>query len=154
MKKYFTILGVFIISTLTYASCSNNTDTKQFIEFVFKGKTYIGEGLIPTEAYYDGSLTTVACQQAGYYVWFEIPGNSTGTFTKKNPNTAMTVEATEGNYDAYYDDGASSTNYKIVITRYDEYIEGTFTGRLIGGESGSVNENVIGKFYVKIANEE
>lgn len=154
MKKALTILSVVIISTLAYVSCNNTTKTKQFIEFSFKGKTYKGEGIIPTEAYYNNSLTTVACQQAGHYVWFEIPGNSTGTFTKNNLNTAMTIEATEGNYDAYYDDGVNSTNYKIVVTRYDEYIEGTFTGTLIGGESGSINENVSGKFYVKISNEE
>ena len=156
MKKTLFILTVLMISTLTFLSCSDDdsdsSNPEQYVEFIFDGTTYKGTGFLSIESYYDGSSTTVACQHSGYYFWIEIPGNSKGTFTKSSSDAAMTVEAPEGNYDAYNGDGMS-TSFEIKVTKYDDYIQGTFTGTVEGGSSGDLVKNVSGSFYVKVVDE-
>ncbi len=158
MKKVF-FLTVISIALFAFSSCSkddestNNEDnTEEYVEFTFDGTTYKGTGALSIEAYYDGTYTTVACAKSGYYFWFEIPGNTKGTYTKSTVNAAMTVEAPEGNYDAYYGDGMQ-TSFSIVVTQYNDYIEGTFTGNAEGGASGEEVKSVSGSFYVKVADE-
>ncbi|MCD4832192.1 MAG: hypothetical protein K8R31_00205 [Bacteroidales bacterium] len=154
MKKTLLILTVLTISVFSFTACSDDDDSnpEQYVEFTFDGSTYKGTGIIAIEAYYDGSSTTVACQQSGYYFWIEITGNTTGTYTKSSTDAAMTVEASEGNYDAYNGDGMS-TSFEIKVTQYNDYIKGTFTGTLEGGASGDVVKNVSGSFYVKVVDE-
>lgn len=152
MKKNLIFLAIFTISLLGFISCSDDDSStpEQYVEFTFDGATYKGTGLLAIEAYYNYGLTTVACQQSGYYFWIEIPGNTTGNYTKSSNNAAMTVEAPEGNYDAYYEDGMN-TSFTINVTKYDDYIQGTFTGSVEGGSSGDVIKNVTGSFNVKLA---
>ena len=154
MKKNLLIFAILMFSAFSFTSCGDDDDAnpEQYVEFTFDGNTYKGTGILSIEAYYNGVLTTVACQQSGYYFWFEIPGNAKGTFTKSTSEAAMTVEAPEGNYDAYYEDGMS-TSFSINVTKYDDYIQGTFTGTLEGGSSGDVVKTVSGSFYVKVVDE-
>ncbi len=155
MKKNFYLLLMMLITVFAFSACSDDDDSSnpdQYVEFTFDGTTYKGTGVLSIEAYYNGYATTIACQKSGYYFWLEIPGNSTGTFTKNTEDAAMTVEAEEGNYDAYYSDGMS-TNFTITVTKYDDYIKGTFTGTVEGGASGEEVKSVSGSFYVKVADE-
>ena len=154
MKKLF-FLAVISLAMFVFSSCSDDDDSsnpEQYVEFTFDGTTYKGTGILSIEAYYNGSLTTVSCMKSGYYFWIEIPGNNKGTFTKNTEGAAMIVEATEGNYYAYYLDGMQ-TNFTIEVTKYDDYIKGTFTGNVEGGSSGDIVEAVSGSFYVKVADE-
>ena len=154
MKKIL-LLAIIAISAFTFSSCSKDDDSsssEQYVEFTFDGSTYRGTGLLSIEAYFSGYNTTVACQQSGYYFWIEIPGNSTGTFSKSTVDAAMTVEAPEGNYDAYYEDGMQ-TNFTINVTEYSDYIKGTFSGTVEGGASGEEVKNVSGSFNVKVVDE-
>lgn len=155
MKNLF-FLAVLSLAMFAFSSCSKDDDDssnpEQYVEFTFDGTNYKGTGLLSIEAYYNGYATTVACAKSGYYFWLEIPGNSKGTFTKNTEGAAMTVEATEGNYDAYYLDGMQ-TNFTIEVTKYDDYIKGTFTGNVEGGASGEEVKSVSGSFYIKVADE-
>lgn len=155
MKKNLYFLVAMLIAIFAFSACGDDDDSsnpEQYVEFTFDGTTYKGTGVLSIEAYYNGYATTVACSKSGYYFWFEIPGNSKGTFTKNTENAAMTVEATEGNYDAYYLDGMQ-TNFTIEVTQYNDYIKGTFTGNVEGGASGEEVKSVTGSFYVKVADE-
>lgn len=155
MKKFSFFLVAITIAVFTFSACGDDDESsnpEEYVEFTFDGETYRGTGVLSIEAYYNGFMTTVACQKSGYYFWFEIPGNSMGTFTKSTTDAAMTVEALEGNYDAYNQDGMS-TSFSIVVTKYDDYIKGTFTGTVEGGSSGDVIKNVSGSFNVKLVDE-
>ena len=154
MKKVF-FLAVISIAMFAFSSCSDDNDSsnpEQYVQFTFDGTTYKGTGVLSIEAYENGYATTVACSKSGYYFWLEIPGNSKGTYTKNTEGAAMTVEATEGNYDAYYLDGMQ-TSFTINVTQYDDYIKGTFTGNVEGGALGEEVKSVSGSFYVKVADE-
>ena len=152
MKKNLMILAILMFSALSFTSCGDDDDANpdQYVEFNFDGATYKGTGILSVEAYFSGDITFVGCQKSGYYFWFEIPGNTTGTFTKTSYTAAMTVEAPEGNYDAYYEDDLG-TSFTINVTQYNDYIKGTFSGTLEGGSTGEVVKEVSGSFNVKLS---
>jgi len=152
MKKNLFILTLVLISVFSFSACSDDDSStpEQYVEFTFDGTTYRGTGILSVEAYFSGDITFVGCQKSGYYFWFEIPGNTTGTFIKNSYTAAMTVEAPEGNYDAYHEDDLG-TSFTITITQYDDYVKGTFSGTLEGGSTGEVVKNISGSFFVKLS---
>lgn len=152
MKKNLIYLSVLVISVFGLFACGgdDSSNPEEYVEFTFDGATYKGTGILSVEAYFSGDITFVGCQKSGYYFWFEIPGNTTGIFTKTSYTAAMTVEAPEGNYDAYYEDDLG-TNFTINVIQYNDYIKGTFSGTLEGGSTGEVIKEVSGSFNVKLS---
>ncbi len=119
------------------------------IKFIFKNKEYSFSGF-NCEANWDGEMLNINGDKNDFQFAIELPSNQIKTYSKNDEGVSITFDFPEGeqSFSAYNEDGNEQTKVNIILSAYNNKVEGKFEAVLAGEDN--VEKLTNGEFSINI----